>query len=173
MKHDSLFMILPLSVALAIVANLFVYYAFSFVEESPKYEEFCTMDAGPMPTTEEACVAREGVWQPTPEAKIEGQNGPAGYCDLTRECSEDFREAREGYTSKLFVVFLIAGVILLALSRLNGVTRVLAYGLSYGGVLSIIISGVNAWSGAGELFRLFLLAVALGVLVWVGLKKFE
>jgi len=48
-----------------------------------------------------------------------------------------------------------------------------AAGLSFGGVLSLVIASMRYWSSAHDATRLIILAVALGALIWIGIRKFK
>ena len=68
-------------------------------------------------------------------------------------------------------------VVLGALSVLAGnmlvANPVISSGLSLAGVLSFLIASVRYWSSANDVIRVIILGIALGLLFWIAVKKFN
>jgi len=52
-------------------------------------------------------------------------------------------------------------------------SSIVSSGLSYGGVLALLIASMQYWSDAGSLLRLGISAVALLILIYVGMRSFK
>ena len=50
--------------------------------------------------------------------------------------------------------------------------EIISPAFSWGGVLSLIIASMRYWSDANDLFKVIILALALGILIWFAVKKF-
>ena len=172
-----------LIIGIIVVLNLFFNYGISVVfEDEPQYDDFCTAGRISVPIeTPEQCQEVGGVWEadryPKPLEPAIDETGqtrvrPAGYCDADHTCREDFDAARDDYNRDVFIILVILGIASLVVGMTLKKSEVVATGLSYGGVLSLIIASLRYWSSADDIIKLLILAVALGVLVWLGIKKF-
>ncbi len=162
---------------IVIVLNLFFNYTISLVYDRPMYESFCpTPQVVVIPDTQQECVAAGGQWtenqyygKPIRPEFLE----PVGYCDLQYTCRQAFETANDTYNRNVFVVLVILG----ALSVLAGTffkgNTVVTGGLSLAGLSSFIIASIRYWGSAGNLARVIILAIALGILFWIAMKKFN
>ena len=66
-------------------------------------------------------------------------------------------------------MFGVATVALGALLKIE----ILSAGFSWAGVLALVIAAMRYWSDANNLFKVVILALALGLLVWISVKKFR
>ena len=143
-----------------IVLNLFFNYALSLAYKSPEYNNFCPVEqVVTVPDNQGECVAKGGQWtenayygKPVPAGVIE----PRGYCDLQFTCRQEFETANKTYQRNVFAR-----------------NEVISSGLSLAGVLSFLIASIRYWSSANDLIRVIILAIALGLLFWVAMKKFK
>lgn len=162
-----------LSIAIAILFVLFIAYAIETTYPSPKYENYCpTLEKQPMNQTD--CDAINGTWQvyPTYSSEKPGQTGVEGYCDTYTKCSKPWQDAQDKYNRNIFFVSIILGMIVVVLSILLAVESVSA-GLMAGGVLLIIYGTIRYWGSLSNVFRTIMLAIALGVLIWLGYRKLK
>ena len=164
-------------VGIIIVLNLFFNYTLSLVYSSPEWDAFCPQEqVVEIPNEKDSCVARGGQWtdnqyyKPAPADRSEEMRG---YCDLQFTCRQEYEDKRGDYERNVFVVLVALG----ALSVLSGnffkSNYVISSSLALGGVLSFVIASMRYWSSAGELIRVIILAIALGILFWVAWKKFN
>lgn len=158
---------------IVIVLNLFFNYALSLAYKAPVYENFCpSSQVVTVPNNQSQCVAQGGQWTnntyyggPKPE--------PAGYCDLQYACRQNFDTANKSYNRNVFIVLVILGALSVTVGNFFAANEVIASGLSLAGVLSFLIASVRYWSSANDVIRLAILAIALGLLFWVAIKKFN
>ena len=160
-----------------IVLNLFFNYALSLAYKSPEYNNFCPVEqVVTVPDNQGECVAKGGQWtenayygKPVPAGVIE----PRGYCDLQFTCRQEFETANKTYQRNVFVVLVVLGALSVLVGNMFARNEVISSGLSLAGVLSFLIASIRYWSSANDLIRVIILAIALGLLFWVAMKKFK
>ena len=160
-----------LILGIVIVLNLFINYSLSLIYNAPEYTDFCKQDMSPtkmLMDTPEKCTAKGGQWNPPLD--IEGSKG---YCDEQFTCRQQFDDANKIFEKNVFVTLVVLGVIIIAASIFIKGQEVLALALSLGAVLDFIIASVRYWSYADNLLKVVILGVALLVLVWLAIKKFN
>jgi hypothetical protein len=165
-EKQSHFLRTALTVAIVIVMNLFFNYAVSFVYNEPAYDQFVKpAQVVDTITTQADCVAVGGQW-----------NGPAipqqGYCDQNYTNEQNYQSAMTVYNRNVFITLVVLGIISIIIGSFVSVS-VLPAALSWGGVLSLVIASMRYWGNADKLFKVIILACALGVLIWLAVKKFE
>jgi len=131
-------------VAIVVVLNLFFSYAISLAYKAPQYDDYVSSQAEPMPYNDAAYTAQVNT----------------------------FQAAQKNYDRSVFIVLVVLGIIVLVLGSLF-TNEILSLSFAWGGVLSLIIASMRYWTDADNLFKVIILAVALGVLIWVAVKKFE
>ncbi len=170
-----------LIIGVVIVLNLFFNYAISLIYPSPEYQKFCPDEQviSP-PATKTQCVAIGGQWTentyPKGEPIVEGVKQPPqvqGYCNPTYTCQKNYDAVRKVYERNVFVALIILGIISLLCGMFLKIGQAVSVGLSFGGVLSLVIASMRYWSEAGNMLRVVILAIALIALIWVGVKKFQ
>ena len=162
---------------IVIVLNLFFNYTLSLVYKSPDYEAFCpTSQVVTVPETQEACVSEGGQWTNNvyyDKFARPGEAQPVGYCDLQYTCRADFENASDVYNRNVFVTLVVLGALSVFAGNFFAGNAVVSSGLALGGVLSFIIASMRYWSAANDFIRVIILAIALGLLIWVAMKKFK
>ncbi len=88
-------------------------------------------------------------------------------------CQKNFDTAMGNYNQKVFIILIVLGAISVFIGNFFGANVVIANGLSMAGVLSFIIASMHYWSTANNLIKVFILVVALAILFWVAMKKFN
>ena len=96
-----------------------------------------------------------------------------GYCDVNYTCSKQYEDVMKVYNRNVFVVFVIAGIVLLIGSVYLAGVEVISLGLAFGGVLALIIGSTRYWSAMDDILRVIILGVALVGLFFVAWKKFK
>jgi hypothetical protein len=166
-------------IAIMVVLNLFFNYAISLVYKAPQYDDYIKPAQVVEPViTKDDCLKVGGQWT-DPDTRYENiptpgmKSAPAvGYCDVNFTKQKEFNEAQKNYSRTVFILLVVLGVISLGLSAVLANT-ILSLAFSWGGVLSIIIASIRYWSDADNLFKVIILAMALGALIWLAVKKFS
>jgi hypothetical protein len=170
--------------AIAIVLNLFWTYAVRVAYHEPTYEDFCPrQQVVERIETRERCLEVGGQWNENVPEKypVPGTTAPdggampvqSGYCNQEFTCQQKFEDANKVYNRNVFIVFTVVGIAALAASVFAGAAEAVALGLSFGGVLSLIIGSVRYWSDMEDILRVVILGVALAALIWTAYKKFK
>lgn len=172
-KKSSKFVQVSIIIAIVIVINLFSNYAVSLVYKEPIYENFIK------PTqvveniaTKEKCISIGGQWSENVYPADKGQTKVDGYCNADYTNQLNFQKAKDSYEKKVFITLIIFGVLLLALAGFMSI-QILSISFAWGGVLSLIIASIRYWSSADTLFKVIILALALALLIWLAVKKFN
>lgn len=172
-KHASPLLRWSLIVGIVIVMNLFFNYALSLVYKAPDYNAyFPPTQVVRDISTQQDCVSVGGQWnaQMVPKAPS-GEVQPQGYCDQNYTKQQQFNADMKQYDRSVFIVLVIVGVASIVVGSLVA-NEVLSLAFSWGGVLSLFIASVRYWSDANNLLKVIILAIALGSLIWVAIKKF-
>lgn len=166
--------------AIAIVLNLFLVYAAQVVYPAPLYEQFCKEEQTKQSySTEETCVANGGQWNGTKPVMEESAPAPvtpgmsAGYCYADFTCNKDFQAKNSVHQRNVFLVFVVIGLLLILGSTFLAGAEVLSAGLSFGGVLALIVGSLAYWSNMDDLLRVAVLGVALAALIFLAWKRFR
>ncbi len=130
---------------------------------------------GAAPATAVACDALGGTWtdygaDPTVKAD---PSQPSGYCDLYATCQPLYEAAQQKYDLYAFTLMLILGVVALIVGVLPIGSSIVSSGLSFGGVLALVIGSVMYWGEASNWLRLGISVVALAALLYVAYKRFK
>ena len=184
-----------LGVGIAIIFVLFVGFGIKAFYDEPKYEDFC--NRGDLIDF----VSSERMFAPFPKRFVDDYvdkcaSARAEYdnfrkscadkdsdlifefdedgCQVATECTScnnNFQDERNIYNRNVFIVSGIIGIIVIIVGAILHLTSV-SSGLFGGGVLTIIYGTMNYWSELGDIARFIILGIALGVLIYLGYKKF-
>ena len=169
-----------LIIGLVVVLNLFFNYSISLFYKEPDYNTYFPQAQVVEPiTTKEACLSVGGQWNENTNIMPKGAvQAPAttpavnnAYCNPDFTKQQEFNLAQKIYQRNIFIMLVILGVLSLVLGAFIP-NEILTLGLSWGGVLSLIIASMRYWSVADSLVKVIILAIALGTLVWLAVKKF-
>jgi len=170
-----------LIIGIVIVLNMFFNYALSLIYKNPKFEAFCpTAQVIENINTQKQCVDIGGQWNsnyyaqpaPTPTTPVE-KLVPQGYCDQQFTCRANYDTAQKTYDRNVFITLVLLGAICVALGNFLKSNALISIALSLAGVLSFIIASMRYWTSADDLIKVIILAIALGILIWVAIKKFR
>lgn len=162
-------------IGIVIALNLVFVVGRSFVLSEPVYDNYCPTMVQPA-VTEEECGLQDGVWIATPTDKgvtAVVKPNTDGYCDLYQTCQPLYDADRETYELYSFVLLVGLGILSLIVGVLPLGSSIVSSGLSYGGVLALIIATGGYWNSAGDWLRLVVSVIALGVLIYLGFKRFK
>ncbi len=166
-----------LIIGMVIVLNLFFNYTLSLIYKEPTYEAFCPNVTQVVEAikTQEQCVAQGGQWNETvynEMAPLE-KNQPKGYCNAQFTCQNDFNSAQKVYDRNVFITLVLLGAICVALGNFLKGNSLISIAMSLAGVLSFVIASMRYWTSADNLIKVVILAIALGLLIFVAMKKFK
>ena len=169
-----------LIVGIVIVLNLFFVYGIKVFYNAPTFEDFCPVNqVTTAPSTQAECLAQGGGWTNNAPAPVlpDGTfskvviEQPAGYCDVNFTCQKDFTAASQVYDRNVFVALVILGVLSLVSGFFIKKSSAVSVGLSLGGVLALVVASVRYWSDMNDYLRFGILAIALVILIVLGVKK--
>lgn len=161
-----------LIVAIVVVLNLLFSQVVRVVFVTPEYNVFCPISTTVSPVNETDCVKNGGQWNVTPDApKAVGQANP-GYCNTQYKCSAEYDTARKAFDKNAFLLRVALAALALILAYTLPIPNPVSLGLAWGGVVALIWSSAGYWNELGDLVRLLMLVVLLGILIYFGIKKF-
>ena len=174
-----------LALGIVIVMNLLFNYGIrTFYKPAPAYGDFCKVEqVSPVLDSSEECLAAGGSWNGNPnfDRPIPYGSGPvppkvvfdtnAGYCYAEFTCNNNFMDATSIYNRNVFIILVILGIISLAASFMFTQAEAVSLGLSFGGVISIVVGAIRYWSNMDDKLRFGVLLVGFITLIWLGIKK--
>ena len=170
-----------LMVGIIIILNVFFVVVKGILFPAPQYSDFCPANQ-PSPVDQPSCVTAGGIWNSSTGAvppaatnsiKETAPQVPSGYCDMTPKCQAPYDKATKDFQGKSFVLMIGLGALALIVGMLPLGSSIVSTGLSYGGVLTFIIGSTWYWNDAPQLIQLGISALALGALVYTGLKHYR
>lgn len=169
---------LALIIGIVIVLNLFFNYAISLFYKEPNYDVFFAQpQVVQQINTKEECLKVGGQWNEGSAVYPQTNPAPASTPDIKSFCNpnftkqQEFDQAREIYNRNIFIILVVLGAIFLLVGAFV-VNEIVSLGLSWGGVLSLIIASMRYWSDADNWVKVLILAIALVTLFWIAIKKF-
>lgn len=178
-KKKPAFVKWALVLGIAIVTNLFISYVVQVLYPEPLYNDFCPeSQVNKVIETEKACLEVGGQWNEGSMKEVVNQQGVtlpqvSSYCNVYFTCSKQFDDAHALYNRNVFMVFIVAGILLLLGSVFLIGSETVSLALSFGGILALIVGSVRYWSDMDDILRVVILGVALAGLVYVAWKKFR
>ncbi|MES2416087.1 MAG: hypothetical protein V4504_00070 [Patescibacteria group bacterium] len=169
-----------LIIGIVIVFNLFINYAISLIYKAPDYNSYFNQSQIVKNiNTQDECVSVGGQWTENNYSYDKANPAPVdeygkkitGYCNPDFTKQKEFEHAQKIYNRNIFIALSVLGVIALVFGIFAS-NIILSNGFSWGGVLSLIIASMRYWSDADNWVKVLILAVALGTLIWLALKKF-
>ena len=163
---------LLLGIVIAIIFFMFCVFGIKLIYTGPAYEDFCnnsyyekipsncTMSIELKNKVNE-CYSKEGI--PRYEYDEEGCEKDLT-CDL---CNKDFENANKNYTKNLFLISLILGLIIIAVSVLFIKISTISGGLMAGSIFFMIYGTGGYWNFMDDLVRFAILGVVLSTLIWL------
>ena len=170
-----------LIIGIVIVFNLFINYAISLAYKTPEYNQFFnTAQVVENITTKDACLKAGGQWienniayndKTNPIQVDVNGNKITGNCNPDFTNQKNFDQAQKVYDRNVFIALSILGVIALIFGIFS-TNIILSSGFSWGGVISLVVASMRYWSSADNIIKVIILAIALGALIWLAIKKF-
>ncbi|HEX8946914.1 MAG TPA: hypothetical protein VF829_01745 [Candidatus Paceibacterota bacterium] len=177
-KHPK-FVRWALLIGIVVILNVFFFVVEQIIFPAPKYENYCPR---PVLQAQDAatCDAQGGVWneypmqqQPAPAPTEAIKPVPGGYCDYTAKCQPVYEKALQQQHLYAFVLMTVLGIIALVIGVVPIGSSIVSSGLSYGGVVALVIGAMQYWGDAGQWLRLAISAIALAALIWIGVRRFR
>lgn len=160
-------------VAIIIVMNMFFNYTVSLVFKEPVFNDYIKQSQiVESIDTKEKCISVGGQWSEYAKPTEKGKTEIEGYCNENYTNQLNYENAKKIYDKKVFITLTVLGVVSLILGGFIGIS-VLSIAFAWGGVLSLFIASVRYWTQADNLVKVIILAIALGALVWLAIKKFN
>jgi len=165
-----------LTIAIAVVLAFFIGYSIYLIWDNPKYEDFCKTTNYFEINNSEQCEANGGMWvadEYQGKATYPRVVGSAanGWCDNTYKCRNEYDDAREKFSQKVFIVAVISGLIAVILGVILG-NAIVSSGIMLGGLISIVWGVLHYWEFASDWLRVTILGISLVVLIYIAYKKF-
>lgn len=172
---QSNFVKISIIIAIVVVMNMFFNYAVSLIYKEPVMNNYIkSAQVIEAITTKDKCIGVGGQWSenvyPNPEMK--GKTEVQGYCNENYTNQLNYDAARKVYEKKVFITLISLGVVSLIAGGFISIS-ILSIAFAWSGVISLIIASMRYWSQADNLAKVVILAIALGILIWLAIKKFN
>jgi hypothetical protein len=167
-----------LMLGIIVILNIFFTVLVSLALPAPDIATYCpyAVANGPAPMNAADCSAQNGVWTesgaPQPST-ITTPAVPSGYCDLYANCQPVYNAASNQQELYAFVFMIGLGILALLAGFFPIGSSIVSTGLSYGGVLALIIASAEYWGTAGQWLRFAIALVGLLALLYIGWKRFQ
>lgn len=171
---------LAIVASIIIVSNLLVHLAVPTFSKEPTEHDYCKSEALTFEKfqSEESCRAIGAAWKT--DGRYCDTTGFANYYDQETQtsysvpssssCIAAYQSVHRTYERNAFIVLLITFVVMLILGLNLHTYLATSYGLIYGSLVLLISGTIRYWDGIGDYWRLGLLAAALIVLIWLGVR---
>ena len=158
------------SVAIAFISVLFFAYAIQSFYPAPVYRDFCKIEKYHKINNSFDCNKVGGKWNydkgSSPDVNLGGR------CDVNFNCQKEYNSVRELYERNVFFANLIFGFLVFIIAFFLGIEAV-SSGLMGGAVMLIIYGSMRYWGELSDVWRTFMLGVALSALIFLGYKKLQ
>ncbi len=139
-----------LGVIIGVVLLMFLVFGTKLIYEKPQYEDYC--DSG----------NRYLTLDKLNDSQVQAQN------EFFRACQDNYDEANERYSKKMFVLSLILGIAIIVLSTIFIDLMTVSGGLMFGSLMFIIYGTGSYWRYMNDWTRFAILGVCLAALIYVG-----
>jgi len=162
---------------IVVALNIFILVARTLIFTIPDQQAYCPAPtATSTPQNAQTCSDAGGIWNDLSDNStpaLASSTKEAGYCDLTSKCMPVYEAALTKYELYSFIFEIALGVVAIVVSILPLGSSIVSAGLAYGGVLAFVVAGAQYWSDAGSWLRLGMAVLALGALIYIGIKRFH
>ncbi len=164
-----------LLLGIVVILNIFFNVVLALAYPTPEYNDYCPVQPSVVPTEQAACDAAGGAWTAYVPAPAPDATSPktTGYCDMYAKCQKPFQAAVDQHALYAFVLMTGLGAIALIAGFMPIGSSIVSSGLSYGGVVALIIGSAQYWGNAGNWIRLAIATVALVALLYIGARRFR
>lgn len=162
-------------IGIVVLINVFSFISVSYVFPEPEYNDFCEQQSVidvDLIKDEAQCSELGGSWNDYRNLKP-GPQDLQGFCDLYKECSGAFDDARVDHAQTVFLILLgIAAASIILGMFLKG-SSIVAAGLSYGGVVLLVTSGMRYLGDLDQLIQIVAVGAALVLVLVIAYRKFK
>lgn len=172
---------LMLSLAVGILAALFIGFLIEAIYTSPKYDDYCNRQFDiprPQVNNKELCDYTYDTDlrdQCTNEKGRIIQDYDENGCVIEETCDyceKEYKQASERYNRNLFYITAPIGLILIILGLYLSIgIDAIAGGILLGGILTMIQITTRIFGDLGKWPRVILLGLELIIVIWIGMKK--
>lgn len=165
-----------LLLGIVVILNIFFWRVIALALPEPKYETFCPVSSVSVqtPTDAASCAAVDGVWTEYPDYGTTAPKAvPAGYCECKASGQAAYQEAQNQHSLYAFGFMVALGILSLIAGFMPIGSSIVSSGLSYGGVVALIVGSAQYWSSAGKWAQLLIAGLGLAVLLYIGWKRFK
>ena len=157
---------------IVVILNVFFSVITALAFPAPKYEDYCPVQPMVAPTDAASCDVAGGIWSQYPATPPDSAT-PAGFCDMYAKCQKPYQAASEQHALAAFVLLVGLGIVALVAGLMPLGSSIVSTGLSYGGVLALVIGSAQYWGTAGNWIRLAIASAGLLALLYVGWRRFR
>lgn len=165
-----------LLLGIVVILNIFFNVVIALAYPAPKYEDYCPQK-NITPTDAPTCDTQGGVWNtysPGPAPVYDTSSPKAtGYCDMYAKCQKPYQAASDTHALYAFVLMIGLGIVALVAGFMPLGSSIVSSGLSYGGVLALIVGSAQYWGNAGNWIRLAISTAGLLALLYIGWRRFR
>jgi hypothetical protein len=157
-----------LMLGIVVVLNIFFTVVLDLAYPTPQYTDFCSAQPLVSPTDAPTCDANGGIW-----TEYSAPEKSSGYCDMSAKCQVPYQAALDQHALYAFVILVSLGALALVAGFMPIGSSIVSSGLSYGGLLALIIGSAEYWGTAGNWIRLIITTVTLATLLYIGWHRFR
>jgi len=168
-----------LMLGIVIILNIFFTVLVSLALPAPQLATYCPAATSNAPAPQDAptCLALGGVWTdlsgPVPATGTTKAIAPSGYCDLYATCQPVYQAAADQHDLYAFIFMIVLGVVALIAGFVPIGSSIVSSGLSYGGVVALVIGSASYWGNAGQWVRFAIALIGLVALLYIGWRRFK
>ncbi len=170
-----------LSLAVGILAALFIGFLIEAIYPSPQYDDYCNRGSEiprPIVNNQELCNYEYDIGFRTQCIEEKGmirQEYDANGCVIEETCNyceKEFKEINENYNRNLFYITAPIALLLIILGLYLPVyIDAIAGGILLGGILTLVQITTRIFGNLGKWPRVILLGLELALVIWIGIKK--
>jgi hypothetical protein len=169
----SSFVKISVVVAIVIVSNLFFNYSASLIFNEPVNDVYINSSQVVEPIlSRDECISVGGQWNSYLGMDVLGKKEMQGSCFAEYSKQKAYDEAMKIFNRNVFIFLVVVGVALIAASSFVSIS-LLSISIAWSGILSLLVASMRYWSDADTWAKLIILGLALCLLVWVIIKRFN
>jgi hypothetical protein len=140
-----------LGIIIAVIFLMFCVFGTKLIYDAPKYEDYCDYSKiNPVSTD-----------KPMNDSQIQAQQ------EAYNECSKAYDVANKDYSKNMFIISLILGILVIIISVVFINVNSISGGLMLGSIIFVIYGTGRYWSYMDDFTRFIILAVVLGILIYL------
>jgi hypothetical protein len=155
-----------LGIAVIILTIFVVVYGLSVLYPRVLYEDYCNpIKTAEIIESQERCEQIGGQWNPYTEGIKELEI--RGYCDRDYTCRQDYEDAIENRSKKIFYTAVPLGILIIFIGGFLFYLDAVGAGLMGGGVGTIIYGAGGYWRFGDDLFRFIISLLGLIAVIYL------